>query len=58
MRASELLIRIANNNKLFDFNQLNSAESIEMFQAAYKLRVNAFQTYLIQAYIRFNRQLC
>jgi len=55
MRASELLIRIANNNKLFDFNQLNSAESIEMFQAAYKLRVNAFQTYLIQAYIRFNR---
>lgn len=37
MRVTELLtLRIANNNELFDFNQLNSAESIEMFEAAHK----------------------
>lgn len=36
MRATELLTRIANNNELFDFNQLNLTESIEMFEAAHK----------------------
>lgn len=36
MRATELLTGIANNNELFDFNQLNLTESIEMFEAAHK----------------------
>lgn len=47
MRATELLTRIANNNELFDFNQLNSVESIEMFEAAHKLLANAFQAHLM-----------